>query len=228
MEGSTDANKQEVTTMLQEMGFEPALITVAYDKAPIQTLEGVINYIEANPNLLSTVNNNQMVQEPIPNQTTEAGNKMDEEPVPTEQIDPPTEGEIPAEPQGEPISGLVNQDQVKTIQEMGYSKDVSEKALFMTQGASIESALGWIEENKDAPDFNEALFIVQGEQKSKIDPEEAKKIAKDLQVQLRKKRAEADAKMELENEAARLKSGKELTYAKRALEELQIKQHMEE
>ena len=121
MEGSTDANKQEVTTMLQEMGFEPALITVAYDKAPIQTLEGVINYIEANPNLLSTVNNNQMVQEPIPNQTTEAGNKMDEEPVPTEQIDPPTEGEIPAEPQGEPISGLVNQDQVKTIQEMGYS-----------------------------------------------------------------------------------------------------------
>jgi uncharacterized UBP type Zn finger protein len=38
----------------------------------------------------------------------------------------------PAEPEGQSISGMVNQDEVKQIMEMGFSKAVAEKALFMT------------------------------------------------------------------------------------------------
>jgi hypothetical protein len=38
----------------------------------------------------------------------------------------------PAEPEGQSISGLVNQDEVKQIMDMGYSKAVAEKSLFMT------------------------------------------------------------------------------------------------
>ena len=41
-------------------------------------------------------------------------------------------GLAPAEPQGIPISDKVNQTDAKALQEMGFSKNVSEKALFMT------------------------------------------------------------------------------------------------
>lgn len=58
------------------------------------------------------------------------------------------------------ISGHVNQEQVKTLMEMGMSKAVAEKALFMTQGVSIEKALEWIEEHRADPDFEEELMIV--------------------------------------------------------------------
>ena len=44
--------------------------------------------------------------------------------------------------------------------EMGYSKNVSEKALFMTGGKSVEAAMGWITDNQGAPDFEEQLFMV--------------------------------------------------------------------
>ena len=41
-------------------------------------------------------------------------------------------GLAPVEPQGIPISDKVNQTDAKALQEMGFSKNVSEKALFMT------------------------------------------------------------------------------------------------
>ena len=48
--------------------------------------------------------------------------------------------------------------------EMGFSRNVAEKAIFMVQGAGVERAMGWIEDNRSAPDFEEPLMIVaQGE-----------------------------------------------------------------
>lgn len=51
---------------------------------------------------------------------------------------------------------------VATLVEMGFSKDASEKALFMTQakGASVENAMEWINEHIEDTDFNEPLLIV--------------------------------------------------------------------
>ena len=45
---------------------------------------------------------------------------------------------------------------------MGYGKDASEKALFMTmsKGQSVENAMDWIMEHQSDPDFNEPLLIV--------------------------------------------------------------------
>ena len=45
---------------------------------------------------------------------------------------------------------------------MGFSVNVSEKALFMTQhqGGGVERAMGWIEANRDAPDYEEPLMIM--------------------------------------------------------------------
>lgn len=59
---------------------------------------------------------------------------------------------------------MVNQTEVTTVMEMGFSRNVAEKAIFMVQGAGVERAMGWIEDNREQPDFEEALMLVaQGE-----------------------------------------------------------------
>ena len=50
------------------------------------------------------------------------------------------------QPRGQSISSLVNQEHVKNLIDMGYTKVVAEKALFLTQ-AGIEKAMEWIEQN---------------------------------------------------------------------------------
>ena len=62
----------------------------------------------------------------------------------TEEVPP----EIPPEePQGQSISSMVNQEYLAMLLSMGFSQAVCEKALFLTQNASVEVAMGWIEEN---------------------------------------------------------------------------------
>ncbi len=63
------------------------------------------------------------------------------------------------EPTGSSISSLVNQEHVQTIIDMGFTKVVAEKALFLTQ-SGVEKAMEWIEKNCDEPDFQEELLIV--------------------------------------------------------------------
>jgi len=46
------------------------------------------------------------------------------------------------------------------IMDMGFSKNVAEKAVFMVQGAGVERALEWIDNNRNEPDFEEPLLIV--------------------------------------------------------------------
>ena len=64
--------------------------------------------------------------------------------------------------EGESISTYVNQEYVKQLLEMGFSKTVAEKALFMTlaQGGTTEKALEWIDQHSEDADFNEELKIV--------------------------------------------------------------------
>ena len=40
---------------------------------------------------------------------------------------------------------MVNQTEVGTLMDMGFSRNVAEKACFMVQNAGIERAMGWIE-----------------------------------------------------------------------------------
>ena len=55
--------------------------------------------------------------------------------------------ESPVEQEGQSISTFVNQEYVKQLMEMGFSKNVSEKALFFTlaTGGTTEKALEWID-----------------------------------------------------------------------------------
>lgn len=64
--------------------------------------------------------------------------------------------------EGESISGYVNQAYASQLIEMGFPKDVAEKALFMTlsKGGTTEQALEWISEHSEDADFNEELKII--------------------------------------------------------------------
>jgi hypothetical protein len=187
-----NSHKQSVVQVLTEMGFGEKVIELAFARADVKTVEGLVNYIDAHPNLEN------------------------------EPADAPGQ----PEPPGDPISGHVNQAFVEQLLATGVSKDVAEKALFLTQNASVQAAAQWIEQHRADPDFAEPLFIVR-QQGPKLTPEEAKKRAKELQAQIRENRAKKDKEAELEAEILRLKSGKGLTQAQRDLQDLQAKLDME-
>lgn len=110
---------------------------------------------------------------------------------------------------------------------MGYSKNVSEKSLFLTQNVSIEKAIDWINENKASPDFEEELRIVGQQDGPKLSKEEAAQKAKELQRLIREKRLAREKEEELERERNRIKGGKAMTEARKALEEAQHKRDVE-
>ena len=193
--------KQQLT----EMAFDPKLIDLAIQKAPVKTLEGFIEWIEQNQD---AVNQQQA--------TGSDPNAMQEE-------------KQTANPEGEAISEHVNQEFNAILQSMGYSKFVAEKALFFTQSASVEAAQEWIEQHKTDPDFEEELRIVkQEENRPKMTKEEAIQAAKELQAQLRAKRKAEEEKLEREREKQRIESTKALAQAKREAEEAQLKRDIEE
>jgi len=171
---------------------------VAYDRSQIKTVEGVINYIDANPNLA------QNLDQPAPVEGQQADENL------------------------ESISGHVNQALVQELVQLGYVKDVAEKGLFMTGGASIDKAVEWLEQHKGDADYLEPLFIVKADKnKPQLSPEEAKKRAKELQQQIRENRAKREKEAELEQERNRLKFGKDMLQVKREVEEAQMRQDID-
>jgi hypothetical protein len=124
-----------------------------------------------------------------------------------------------------PISDKVNQSFAAELQGMGFTKEVSENALFLTQSSSLEAAMNWIEQHQGDEDFLEELRIVGAPVPNapKLTPEEAAAKARELQERLRKKRAEEEKKLELEQERNRLKMGKELNMARQQYEDAEAK-----
>jgi len=90
--------------------------------------------------------------------------------------------------------------------DMGFTKIVAEKALFMTQ-AGVEKAMEWIEQHMDDADFQEELTVVteDGKPKSKLSLEERQAAAHKLQVEIRAKHAREEKIRARENEVARKK-----------------------
>ena len=77
--------------------------------------------------------------------------------------------EGPADPTGQSISSMVNQDHEAVIMGMGYSQAVAEKSLYLTENRSVEAAFLWIDDNQGKPDFEEALRIVGHEEERKTE-----------------------------------------------------------
>ncbi|CDW78340.1 pub domain-containing protein [Stylonychia lemnae] len=133
--------------------------------------------------------------------------------------------------QGGSISSYVNQSYVNQLLELGFTKDVAEKALFLnlsTPGEPIANALDWISAHSDDSDFHEALQVVgQSEAtsgpKSTLTKEEKLKKAKELQESIRKKRAEEEKRLNEEREKQRVHGAKAMSEVKRKMEEEQKK-----
>ena len=108
--------------------------------------------------------------------------------------------------------------------DMGFSKVVAEKALFMSQ-AGVEKAMEWIEQHLDDPDFNEELVIV-GKKQSEfagLTEEEKFQKVKQMQIEARKMIEAKEKANAIEREANRKKMEKELIEAKKIMDEQQYK-----
>lgn len=67
--------------------------------------------------------------------------------------------EMKKDVESESISKYVNQDVLKQLLEMGFSKNASEKALFLNKNI-LESSVEWINEHQNDADFEEEMRIV--------------------------------------------------------------------
>ena len=85
------------------------------------------------------------------------------------------------------ILDFIKPEVAQQLQDMGFSKNVSEKACLFTQ-SNIEAAVEWISAHQNDPDFEEPAQIeVSSEpQKPKMSKEEAAIKAKELQEKMRK------------------------------------------
>lgn len=111
---------------------------------------------------------------------------------------------------------------------MGFSQITREKALFLTNNASVEAALEWIQEHQDDADFEEELKIVGTEEKLTISQEEANQRALELQRRLKLEREKRDKELAQQQERDRVRSTKELNQVKVLQEEQEYKRGVEE
>ncbi|KRX06977.1 UBA-like protein [Pseudocohnilembus persalinus] len=221
-----------VVKQLIEMGFPQEQSLYAYNHASQkEDIANVIEYLQNNEKQIQealksqpqTQKNEQQQQnqnqEKKEDQQQQQENKMEEEKSEEKQ----------EEENLKPISDMVDQTMAQQLQEMGHTKIVAEKALFMTQNKkSVQAALDWIEEHKEDEDFNEELFIAGGIKKSNLTPEEARIRAKEMQAELRKKREEQEEKDEFEREKRRREMGKNMQDQAQLLKEAQRKREVEQ
>ena len=126
------------------------------------------------------------------------------------------------------ILDFIKPEIAQQLQEMGFSKNVSEKACLFTQ-SNIEQAVEWISTHQNDPDFEEPAQIeVSAEApKPKMSKEEAAIKAKELQEKMRKMHEEKQKEMDREHERLRIQNAKEMAKAREAEKERQAKLFVE-
>ena len=127
------------------------------------------------------------------------------------------------------ILDFIKPEVAQQLQDMGFSKNVSEKACLFTQ-SNIEAAVEWISAHQNDPDFEEPAQIeVSSEpQKPKMSKEEAAIKAKELQEKMRKIHEEKQKEMDREHERLRIQNAKEMAKAREAEKERQAKLFVEQ
>ena len=145
---------------------------------------------------------------------------------PPQQEEPKQQEEIKTETQS--ILDFIKPEVAQQLQEMGFSKNVSEKACLFTK-SNIESAVEWISEHQNDPDFEEPAKI-QVPQKPKVEmsKEEAALKAKELQQKMRKMHEEKQKEMDREHERIRIQNAKEMAKAREAEKERQARLFVEQ
>jgi len=134
--------------------------------------------------------------------------------------------EIPKEKKS--IKDFIKPEVAQQLQDMGFSKNVSEKACLFS-GSVIEGAIEWINQHQNDPDFEEeAQISVSEEPKPKLSQEEALIKAKELQEKMRKIHEEKQKEIDREHERIRIQNAKEMAKAREAEKERQAKLFVEQ
>ena len=154
-----------------------------------------------------------------------------EQPLDTDEKAKPSE-EPPKEEQKiekKSILDFIKPEVAQQLQDMGFSKNVSEKACLFTQ-SNLEAAVEWISAHQNDPDFEEPAQIeVSSEpQKPKMSKEEAAIKAKELQEKMRKIHEEKQKEIDREHERLRIQNAKEMAKAREAEKERQAKLFVEQ
>lgn len=123
----------------------------------------------------------------------------------------------------------VDQNLLNQLLEMGFTKVRAEKSLILSGNKSLEASMDWIFQHQEDADIDEPLVMVteDGVAKPVLSEEERKKRANEALLRVRKKREEEDRKAEHDRERNRIRSGKEITEAKRKHEENERKRAIE-
>ena len=126
------------------------------------------------------------------------------------------------------ILDFIKPEVAQQLQEMGFSKNVSEKACLFSQ-SNLEQAVEWISVHQNDPDFEEPAQIEVSAEPSKpqISKEEAAIKAKELQEKIRKMHEEKQKEMDREHEKLRIQNAKEMAKAREAEKERQARLFVE-
>lgn len=122
----------------------------------------------------------------------------------------------------------VDERLLNQLQEMGFPTVRAEKSLILTGNKGLESAMEWCFEHADDADIDEPLVIVDGGGVGSLSAEERKKRGEEALRKARARREEMDKAEAVEREKNRVRSGKEITEAKREHEEQQRKRAIEQ
>ena len=127
------------------------------------------------------------------------------------------------------ILDFIKPEVAQQLQEMGFSKNVSEKACLFTQ-SNVERAVEWISAHQDDPDFEEPAQIEVSNEppKPQMSKEEAAIKAKELQEKIRKMHEEKQKEMDREHERIRIQNAKEMAKAREAEKERQARLFVEQ
>ena len=127
------------------------------------------------------------------------------------------------------ILDFIKPEVAQQLQEMGFSKNVSEKACLFTQ-SNMDQALEWISAHQDDPDFEEPAQIQVSNEppKPQMSKEEAAIKAKELQEKIRKMHEEKQKEMDREHERLRIQNAKEMAKAREAEKERQARLFVEQ
>ncbi|CEM29680.1 unnamed protein product [Vitrella brassicaformis CCMP3155] len=128
------------------------------------------------------------------------------------------------------VKESLNQEWLKELLDMGFANIPAEKALYLTQNASLEAAVNWLSDHQADMDFDTPIIEQQQPQPSrpKLSPEEAQKKAYELQKRLREEREKREKQEAIDKERARIEGSKALQEAQRKLDEQQRKRDLDE
>lgn len=144
------------------MGYPTNVVENAYTHSQIKTVEAVLGYLDAHPELNEAWVLGKSAPENYINQDLLSLDYPADNSSPFDD-DSDEENQnkygVDQHPGEQEISSFVNKQFRDNLIIIGYSRHPVEKALLLTGNVSINAAVDWIEENKDYLDFEYQLFI---------------------------------------------------------------------